>query len=91
MLTSHGLIELAVKALKQGAVDFLEKPFSNEKLVSTVQNEMDTVADSNNLYEVEKRKIIKIIERHSGNITHAAAELGIGRNTLYRKMRKYDL
>ena len=49
---------------------------------------MDTVADSNNLYEVEKRKIIEIIERHSGNITHAAAELGIGRNTLYRKNEK---
>lgn len=46
---------------------------------------------TDNLYEVEKRKIAEIIERHSGNITHAAAELGIGRNTLYRKMKKYDL
>jgi DNA-binding NtrC family response regulator len=46
---------------------------------------------TDNLYEVEKRKIMEVMERHSGNITHAAAELGIGRNTLYRKMRKYDL
>lgn len=46
---------------------------------------------TDNLYVVEKRKIIEILERHAGNITHAAAELGIGRNTLYRKMKKYDL
>lgn len=52
-------------------------------------DQTDVKAD--NLYEVEKRKIVEVMERHSGNITHAAAELGIGRNTLYRKMKKYDL
>tara|TARA_R110001599_G_scaffold203055_1_gene399993 strand:+ start:19799 stop:21124 length:1326 start_codon:yes stop_codon:yes gene_type:complete len=46
---------------------------------------------ADNLYEVEKRKIEEIMERHAGNISRAAAELGIGRNTLYRKMKKYDL
>lgn len=46
---------------------------------------------TDNLYQVEKRKIEEVLERHSGNISHAAAELGIGRNTLYRKMKKYDL
>lgn len=44
-----------------------------------------------NLYELERRKIEELIERHSGNISRAANELGIGRNTLYRKMKKYDL
>lgn len=48
-------------------------------------------AKADNLYVVEKRKIEEVMERHAGNITHAAAELGIGRNTLYRKMKKYDL
>ena len=48
-------------------------------------------AKADNLYEVEKRKIEEILARHAGNITHAANELGIGRNTLYRKMKKYDL
>ena len=46
---------------------------------------------ADNLYAVEKRKIEEVMARHAGNITHAAAELGIGRNTLYRKMKKYDL
>ncbi|MFY0591930.1 sigma-54-dependent transcriptional regulator [Roseivirga sp.] len=46
---------------------------------------------ADNLYEVEKLKIVEVMERHAGNITHAANELGIGRNTLYRKLKKYDL
>ncbi len=50
-----------------------------------------TEVKADNLYAVEKRKIEEILARHAGNITHAAAELGIGRNTLYRKMKKYDL
>ena len=44
-----------------------------------------------NLYDLEKHKIEEILTRHSGNISRAAQELGIGRNTLYRKMKKYDL
>ena len=36
MATAYGEIELAVEAIKQGAADFLVKPWDNEKLVSTV-------------------------------------------------------
>ncbi|NQZ78588.1 MAG: sigma-54-dependent Fis family transcriptional regulator, partial [Ekhidna sp.] len=50
-----------------------------------------TKQNEDNLYEVEKRKIEEIIERHAGNISRAASELGIGRNTLYRKMKKYGI
>ncbi len=47
--------------------------------------------EEDNLYQLEKSKIAQILKTHAGNITHAAAALGIGRNTLYRKMKKYDL
>lgn len=36
MATAYGEIDLAVEAIKQGASDFLVKPWNNEKLVSTV-------------------------------------------------------
>jgi two-component system, NtrC family, nitrogen regulation response regulator NtrX len=38
MISGHGTIETAVKAVKLGAFDFLEKPLSLEKVVLTVQN-----------------------------------------------------
>lgn len=37
LLTGHGDIAMAVQALKRGAFDFLEKPFRNEALVSTIE------------------------------------------------------
>ena len=36
--TAYGDIELAVKSIKEGAVDYLPKPWDKEKLVSTVLN-----------------------------------------------------
>lgn len=40
---------------------------------------------------VEKNHIKSVLEMHSGNITHSAEALGIGRNTLYRKIEKYQI
>lgn len=47
--------------------------------------------DSFNLEEVEKTVIRKAIERHGGNISKAATELGLTRASLYRRMDKYGL
>jgi two-component system nitrogen regulation response regulator NtrX len=38
MISGHGNIELAVKAVKLGAYDFIEKPLSLEKVLLTVNN-----------------------------------------------------
>lgn len=40
---------------------------------------------------VERNHIIKVLKKYSGNITHSAEALGIGRNTLYRKIEKYRI
>ena len=37
MLTAYGDVELAVKALKEGAIDFVLKPWDNEKLLATLK------------------------------------------------------
>ena len=37
MLTAYGDVELAVKALKEGAIDFILKPWDNEKLLATLK------------------------------------------------------
>ncbi|MEZ0360501.1 MAG: sigma-54 dependent transcriptional regulator [Hydrogenobacter sp.] len=43
IITGHGKVEHAVKAIKEGAYDFLEKPFSIEKLLLTVERAVQEV------------------------------------------------
>jgi DNA-binding NtrC family response regulator len=43
------------------------------------------------LSTMEKNAILKVIEKHSGNITRAAKELGLTRTALYRRLSKYDI
>ncbi|MDQ2752578.1 MAG: sigma 54-interacting transcriptional regulator, partial [Bacteroidota bacterium] len=47
-------------------------------------------ADSN-LSHLEKNTILRVIEKHGGNITKASKELGLTRTALYRRLSKYDI
>lgn len=38
MMTAYGAVDLAVTALKEGATDFVLKPWNNEKLLATVKS-----------------------------------------------------
>jgi two-component system response regulator FixJ len=37
IMTGHGDVQLAVEAMKAGAVDFIEKPFSDETILSAIR------------------------------------------------------
>ena len=43
------------------------------------------------LSAVEKNTILQVIQKHNGNITQAAKELGLTRTALYRRLSKYDI
>ncbi len=47
--------------------------------------------ESLNLEEVEKKAILTVLEKHQGNISKSAKELGITRAALYRRLAKYEL
>ena len=44
-----------------------------------------------NLEETEKALIRKVIDKHGGNISRAARELGLTRASLYRRIEKYGI
>ena len=59
--------------------DFFMRP------VSSVQNH----ATETTLEEMEKRMINRAIEKNNGNLSAAAEQLGITRQTLYNKMKRF--
>ncbi len=48
-------------------------------------------ASNLNIRETEKILIRKVVDKHGGNISKAAKELGLTRASLYRRIEKYDL
>ncbi|MFA8449097.1 MAG: sigma-54-dependent transcriptional regulator [Bacteroidales bacterium] len=51
----------------------------------------DFIPKTTNLEETEKILIRKVIDKHNGNISKAANELGLTRASLYRRIEKYGL
>ena len=45
-ITGHGDVQMSVKAVKAGAIDFLEKPFSDEDLIASIREAFSCVDDS---------------------------------------------
>lgn len=59
-------------------------------LVQKADSNQDNI-DNLNLDDVEKNVILKAINKHSGNISKAAKELGLTRASLYRRLEKHGL
>ena len=56
MITAYGDVELAVKALKLGSVDFVLKPWDNEKLVATLHSALKLRLSHRQLNELQQRE-----------------------------------
>jgi two-component system response regulator FixJ len=54
VLTGHGDIATAVRAMRGGAVDFLEKPFERERLLQALETGFVRLADREGQREREK-------------------------------------
>jgi DNA-binding NtrC family response regulator len=96
LMTTYGGVALAVEALKRGAVDFVLKPWRNEALVQALEAASRLTAERRagaalNLDELEKRAIGRALSIHAGNVSKAAAALGLTRPALYRRMDRYGL
>jgi DNA-binding NtrC family response regulator len=96
LMTAYGGVTLAVEALKRGAADFVLKPWHNEKLLASVLAAAAATrtrrdADKLNLDLLERQTIERALAQNRGNISLAAAALGLSRPALYRRLSKYGL
>ncbi len=96
LMTAYGGVTLAVEALKRGAADFVLKPWKNDRLVEAVAAAAEATrarrtAEAMDLDAIERAAIARALARHGGNISKAAAQLGLTRPALYRRMEKHGL
>ena len=87
LMTAYADVQLAVKGLKNGAADFVTKPWDNDELVRTLRDAVDKSREVVSLEQVEQEHVHKVVERCHGNISRAAELLGITRQTLYKKIK----
>ena len=96
LMTTYGGVNLAVEALKRGAVDFVLKPWRNDTLVEAMRAAAALTAERRagsplNLDALERRAIARALALHDGNVSRAAAVLGLTRPALYRRMERHGL
>ena len=56
MMTAYGDIDLAVKAMKEGASDFIVKPWDNQKLMATVINAYRLSQSKREIIELRRKQ-----------------------------------
>src|SRR3977135_4539312 len=86
VMTLKGDMETAVRAMKGGAVDFIEKPFDDEKLLDAINEAMamETVP----VHDRESKEAAKLIAKLSPRERQVLDKLVAGRST---KQMAYDL
>ncbi|WOD27188.1 response regulator [Alloalcanivorax xenomutans] len=92
VLTGYGSIAAAVAATRRGAHNYLTKPAGAGDILDALRRDpaqMESLPDSPpSLQRLEWEHIQRVLDAHGGNISHAAAALGIHRRTLQRRLKK---
>lgn len=90
LITAYADIKLAVRSLKNGAADFITKPWDNDELIRVIKDAIDKSNQVVSLDQMEKQHVKKVIDTCHGNMSKAAELLGITRQTLYNKYKSLD-
>ena len=77
------VIERAVIITENEQIDFEDLHFSTKKIETSLSNL--------NLEDAEKLLIEQALQKHQGNISRAAKDLGLTRAALYRRLEKHQL
>ncbi len=77
LITGHGDVSIAVQAMRDGAYDFIEKPYSSDRLVKTVLRGLEKRS-----LTIENRNLRRKLELHS-----APGPRIIGRTPIMEQLR----
>lgn len=93
-LTAHGNVPTAVRAVKSGAVDFIEKPFHDQELIDRIQHAIEADADARGARSVRREVVTRlasltprerdvldgVVSGHANKVI--AADLGVSQRTV---------
>jgi two-component system response regulator FixJ len=60
-ITGYGDVQMSVKAIKAGAINFIEKPFSNRTLLASIREAFSRVDGS----KKHRNRVAELIKRHA--------------------------
>jgi DNA-binding NtrC family response regulator len=82
LLTAYGDVELAVKAIKEGATDFVLKPWDNSKLINTLKTALKLRNSKKKIkkLETDKQELTRELNQHKSEM--------IGRSPAMMDLRK---
>ncbi|RPH33065.1 MAG: sigma-54-dependent Fis family transcriptional regulator [Bacteroidales bacterium] len=58
LITAYGDVELAVRAMREGATDFILKPFDNNKLIATIKSALSLRKSKNEIRKLKQKQQI---------------------------------
>ncbi|MCJ7465327.1 MAG: sigma-54 dependent transcriptional regulator [Maribacter sp.] len=92
MMTAYGAVDLAVRALKEGASDFILKPWNNEKLLATVRSAYELRKSLKEIHKLKQKEnnLKKLINHDNNYIVGNSKALNAVLN-LTRKVAKTDV
>ena len=68
VITGHGDVRMAVEAMKYGALDFIEKPFSDEVLIASIGHAIEqasALVESDAMLAATRERLASLTERES--------------------------
>ncbi|MEM0931446.1 MAG: sigma-54 dependent transcriptional regulator [Bacteroidota bacterium] len=92
LMTAYGAVDLAVSALKQGAADFILKPWNNERLMATVKSAYELRKSKQEIRKLKKKESnLKQVINEGKNAIIGNSKALTSVLTLVKKVAKTDV